>query len=117
MPRSKVPKDTSEKWGNAFLRKVPPGIERWPDRAPVLVMRPSDPSVRLMLAKIALDHQNPDALKEAASGPGMFVGFLKRLRDGRYVTVDEDGKNPAPLEKGDIFITPEAVAADADTEN
>ena len=108
--RSEKKPDTSERWGSTLLQKVPAGIERWPNRAPVLVMRPADPSVRLMLAKIALDHQNPKALEEAASGPGMFVGFLKHLKDGRYVTVDENGENPAPLEKGDVFIEPASIA-------
>jgi len=103
----------SERWGSTLLPKVPAGIERWPNRAPVLVMRPPDPTARLMLAKIALDHQNRDALEEAASGPGMFVGFLKRLKDGKYVTVDEEGKNPAPLEKGDIFVEPASIAEPA----
>lgn len=76
----------------------------WPDtRERVVVLRPADePRVSLALAQIALAHQNEDALREAASGRMVFVGYLVR-RAGKIVAVDHEGKSPSHIEPGDAL--------------
>lgn len=86
--------------------EVPPDVERWPDGLPILVMRHPQPAVAIALAKVAVEHNSLDALKEAVeSEPLMFVGFLVR-RGGVAMAVDRFGKNGANVESGDIFLSP-----------
>jgi hypothetical protein len=87
--------------------EVPEGVDRWPDGEPVVVMRPIRADVTLALAKVALEHQSNDALKEAITGgPCKFMGFLSSA-SGKLMVVDPDGGDPIPLEAGDIFCAPE----------
>ncbi len=89
------------------FKKLPEGVARWPDdNEPVVVLRPINRGMTLSLAKIAVEHQNEDALKEAVSGgPARFLGFLVQREDG-MMAVDENGENPVPVEAGDIFAGP-----------
>lgn len=76
----------------------------WPDtRERVAVLRPADdPRVSLALAQVALTHQNEEALRQAASGPMRFIGYLAR-RAEKIVVVDDEGANPANVEAGDTL--------------
>ena len=89
-----------------FDLKTPPGVEHWEHGEPKLVLRPRDQAMTLTLAKIAYEHQNKEALKQAISGgPCEFLGFLAH-RDGKIVAIDENGENPVPIEAGDILAAP-----------
>lgn len=84
---------------------APSGVERWPDGEVILVARPENPPLALALASVAVDHNSVDAFREASSGPLIFMGFLKKQPDGTPCIVDEKGKNPKPLEPGDILLS------------
>jgi hypothetical protein len=88
------------------FKKVPKGAQRWDNNEPVIVMRPLNVGLTLSLSKVALAHQNEEALKEAVTGPCQFLGFLTRQEDGKLCVVDEDGENPLPLGAGDILVEP-----------
>ena len=45
-----------------------------------------NPRLTLMLASIAVDHQSEEAMREAASGPLRFMGFLTRKPDEASVS-------------------------------
>jgi hypothetical protein len=84
------------------VSEIPEGVERWPNGDPVVVVRPLNVNMTLTLAKIAHEHQNEDALKEAISGgPVSFLGFLTK-RDGKMFAIWE-GEDPVPVDAGDIL--------------
>jgi hypothetical protein len=85
---------------------VPGDVRRWDeDGEPIMVVRPARPDVVLSLAKIALAHDNPEALAAAYEGPLVFKGYLVKRR-GKFLCVDGQGLNPVELEPGDLFTAP-----------
>jgi acetaldehyde dehydrogenase (acetylating) len=86
--------------------KVPKGVACWPDGEAILVLRPQNPPLVMALAHIAKEHGSVDALREATSGPCTFMGYLSKKK----AIVDENGENPQPLQKGDIFVSRHEIA-------
>jgi len=80
----------------------------------MLVLRPSNPRLTRALAMIAVEKQSFDALRAAGEGPCVFVGFLQRQKDGTRAVVDGDGRNPGPLQEGDILTSRHELRPDAD---
>lgn len=84
----------------------PKDAKRWPNGEPVIVLRPLKRGVTLALAKVAVEHQSHEALKQAFThGPCEFMGYLVQ-RDGKLLAVYENGENPVPIDPVDILVEP-----------
>lgn len=85
--------------------KLPSDVMRFADGQPIVVLRPEDPRLVLALAKVAVQHQSEEAMRETTRGMMTMVGYLVK-RNGKHAAVDADGCNPQELQPGDVFSAP-----------
>lgn len=76
------------------IGKLPPDVRRWEDGLPILVVRPQAPQVLAMVAKVAVKHNNIEALRKEVHGqPMAFIGYLVE-RDGKLTQAPRGSTRP-----------------------
>lgn len=79
------------------------------DGLPLMVIRPKDPKMALLLAQIAIEKQDTALMARLPSEVGAdtytFMGYAARNKKGRLAIVDKQGTWVGNLEPGDSFVT------------
>lgn len=76
-----------------------------PDGLKLAVIRPSNPTLALEIAKLALKHNDSKLFADLPAQTGCDYTFMGWLEAGGHRILDKDGHPIGELQPGDSFIT------------